>query len=934
MTARVRRAPESGARPTGIVTFLFSDIEGSTARWEREPDAMAVALARHDALVRENVEACGGYVFKTIGDAFCVAFNRTRDAIGAAVATQRALSGESWPAQADIAARMAIHTGSFEERDGDYFGPTVNRVARLLVVGHGGQVLVSGAAADLLQDDLPPQIELRDLGQHVLKDLARPEHIYQLVGPGLPEVFPALRSLDELQNNLPRQLTSFVGRNRELSDIAALIETSPLVTLVGPGGVGKTRCAVQTGADLLDGTGDGVWMVELALVSGPGLVANAIARAFGVREVPNRPVIDSLLAYLRRKRVLLILDNCEHVIGEVRSVTSEILRMCPDVRILATSREALAIAGERVYNLPTLSLPNGKAQLASSEVLGCDAGMLFLDRARAIDPRFAVTDESAPYIAEICRRLDGIPLAIELAAARIRMLAPRQLAQKLDERFRILTSGDRAALPRQQTMRATIDWSYDLLSKEERAIFRSLSIFAGDFALDSAIAVCSRAGLGENAVLDALTSLVDKSLVQTESSDEQMRYLLLESTRQYARERLEEHGESDATALDHASAYLDLAEEIERLRGRMPDREWTAIAEPEIENWRTALTWSLDSREYIEIGQRLACALRRVWSSLGAPEGRRWLHTARERASKEIPPLIAAKLDLAEAQIAGALGQYKAMLVAAEAALERYETLGDALGATEAQHAAASALAFLGRVPEGEERLKAALTVARALGEQRLTGLILQSLAVARQIEGDAPAARTLFAEALVIFNAIGAERQRATVSADLAELEFHGGDAAKALTFAREALAALREQRDRRRSALQLGNIAAYLNTLGRHDEARAAAREALEAASETQGDVFVAFALQHLAAVAALRAYPDPSLQRDALVRAACLLGYVTARLETLESDREYTEQYEYDAAIASLRGTFSAEDLDKHLKDGAVWNEERAVAEASDI
>ena len=422
---------------------------------------MSAALARHDALMRKTLEEHGAYIFKTMGDAFCAAFAHPQDASIAASDAQRALAAEDFSAVEGVPVRIALHTGVADERDGDYLGPAVNRVARLLAIGHGGQVLVSGTAAELLRAEMPQHFGLRDLGIHRLKDLAHPERVFQLIGPQLIEEFPALRSVDAFPNNLPLQLTSFVGREDEVAQIKRLLQRHRLVTLVGTGGGGKTRCAIQVGADLLESFGDGVWLVDLAPISDASLVTAEIARAIGVREVPNRPLLDALLAYCKRQSLLLICDNCEHVIGEARAVLAAILRECPEVRILATSRESLNIAGEQAFRLPSLPVPPAVETITAQTTLGYAAVALFTDRAHAADDRFALTDDNAPYVAEIVRQLDGIPLAIELAAARAKVLSPQRLAQKLDARFRLLTGGDRSALPRQQTLRATIDWSFD-----------------------------------------------------------------------------------------------------------------------------------------------------------------------------------------------------------------------------------------------------------------------------------------------------------------------------------------------------------------------------------------------------------------------------------------------------------------------------------------
>src|SRR5580658_1756013 len=607
----------TSARPGGTVTFLFTDIEGSTQRWERRPDAMGVALARHNALVRDAIESHGGYVFKTVGDAFCCAFGMATTALAAARAAQQALSEEDFSSVDGLLVRMALHTGHVEERDGDYLGSAVNRAARLLAIGHGGQVLVSRAAADLVQDAMPPQSDLRDLGAHRLKDLTRAERVYQLVAPGLIESFPALRSIEHMPNNLPQQITSFVGRENELPEIEALLEQHRLVTLVGAGGSGKTRCAIQTGAELLDRFVDGVWLIDLAPLSDPSLVVAEIAQTLGVREVPNHPLLATLLTFLEPRRLLLILDNCEHVIDDVRRVVAGILRGGAGTNVLATSRENLSIAGEHVFRLPSLSLPA--------------AMTLFTDRARAADARYALADENARFVSDICRRLDGLPLAIELAAARVKVLSPQQLAQRLDERFRVLTGGDRSALPRQQTLRATVDWSFDLLDERERALFRRLSFFAGGWTLQAAAAVCSDEGTADDLeMLDSLSALVDKSLVSTEEHDDDRRYRMLFSVREYALERLREANEAEITARRHARFYAELVRELQPLVDALEDAQWRRQLGPEIDNLRAAIEWTIFQGSDGAVGLSLLADME--WPELitNAQEALRWYEHATE----------------------------------------------------------------------------------------------------------------------------------------------------------------------------------------------------------------------------------------------------------------------------------------------------------------
>ncbi len=922
------------ALPTGTVTFLFSDIEGSTARWEAAPEAMEPALTRHDALLRSAIEEHRGYVFKTVGDAFCAAFANARDAVAAALNAQRALAAEDFTAVEGLRVRMALYAGNATEREGDYFGPTVNRVARLLAIGHGGQVLVSGACAELVRNDPPHQCDLRDLGAHRLKDLAQPEHVYQLVAEGLPEMFPVLLSLDHLSNNLPAQLTSFVGRDDVVAEIEALLERHRFVTLVGSGGTGKTRCAIQVGAELLDGSNDGVWLAELAPISDPSLVVSTIGRALNLQESPSRPMLETLLTYLKRRRLLIILDNCEHVIEEARAVVGTILRGCSDVQIIATSREPLNIAGEEAYRVPSLAVPSlavtstGTPPLEQFTRYG--AVQLFADRALSGDKRFILSDENAQYVGEICRRLDGIPLAIELAAARLKILSPQQLTKMLDERFRVLTGGDRSALPRHQTMRALIDWSYDLLTAEERTLFRQLSIFAGGFTLQTATAVCGGDGIGELEMLDLVSSLVDKSLVHAERGGDEMRYHLLESTRQYARERLVEAGEENAVARAHAAAFLALGEELNRVFDTSPERAWLARAEPELDNFRAALGWALEARGDVLLGQRLAGALRPAWSRFAAAEGQRRVRAARDAADTETPAAVRGALDLAEAALATALSQPKTARALAERALTVYHDVDDPLRGAQARHLLGRALVNLGDVEEGEAVLTVALAEARALGVRSVIGDVLQSLAVARNHSGDVAGARPLFAEAMALFRSVDAERVVSHIAGNLAEAEFHEGNVEEALRLEHEALDGYRAFNHALGEAIALGNIAAYLTALGRYEEGRTSGRAGLAAARRAHWETGVTWGLQHLAAIAALRPASTERRGEDR-PRAARLMGYADARLAATEALREYTERQEYERTIAALRDALGAEQFDTLATEGRAWTEEHGVAEA---
>jgi predicted ATPase/class 3 adenylate cyclase len=920
------------------VTFLFTDIEGSTKRWERYGDAMQVAMRRHDAILRDAIETNDGLVFKTIGDAFCAIFTRADAALAAALAAQRSLSNEDFSDVDGILVRMALHTGTADERDDDYFGPAVNRVARLLAIGHGGQVLVSGAASEMLREQLPGDVALRDMGVHHLKDLIEPEPVHQAIAPDLRSDFPPLLSLDAQPNNLPRQLTSFVGRDAELNEVCGLLREQRLVTLLGPGGIGKTRLAVHVGTALLKRFRDGVWLAEFAAIADGALVPNIVAAAAGVQESPNQPMIETLVGFLKNKEALLILDNCEHVIAEAATATDAIVHGCPRVSIVATSRESLRVDGEREYRLSPLPTARQAEAVTAESAIAYGSVALFVDRAKAANPRFELTDENASTVAAICRRLDGIALAIELAAARVKVLSVRAIAERLAERFRILTGGSRNALPRQQTLRALIDWSYDLLDERERNVFRKLAVFAGDFSLASAAAVCAGGSCedGENDAdtLDIIASLIDKSLLQADDAAGETRYHLLESMRDYARAKLDECGESEAALLAHATAYAELAERVEAAWDALSDRQWNALAEPELENWRAALDWTLGRNGNVELGQRLAAALSPVWSSIAPAEGRRWIGTALSAADGSTPSQNIARLEISNAHLALLGMQYNAALSAAGRALRLSSELQDAHGIATAQLFAGGASVLRGEPAEATALLQSALDQFRSSGARRPVAAALLYQAWSQSIAGDADGSRRLFGEALEVFRAIGATRPAAQVAHVLAEAEFQAGDVAVAIRFANEALATARAESDQDSVILDLCNLSAYLVKIGEWELAASHAREALGLARERDFVVAVTYALQHLAAVGALRP-PEPGGEPlESRRRAARLLGFVDARFDRLEIRREFTEQQEYDRVIAALDRELGSTKSAELLSQGGALTEASAFVEAMGV
>lgn len=592
------------------MTFLFTDIAGSTRLWEDHGDAMAATLNRHDEVMREAVEAFDGYLVKSTGDGALAAFSDVRDALRAAVSAQQTFADPGWDGKLALKVRTAIHTGTATERDGDYFGPVLNRAARLLAIGHGGQLLLSNSAASLARDVLDDGYRLIDLGEHRLRDLSRTERIFQLVVPDLGHDFPPLRSLDRVPTNLSEQLTSFVGRDRELREIGALLRAHRLVTITGVGGVGKTRLALQLAAEVSTWNTDGVWVCELASAETDQMMVEVMGAVLGVPARGSLSRCESIVEFLRTKKVLLVVDNCEHLLDAVATVVTAILRECPSVTVLATSREGLGVEGERLWPLRSLSLaPVGASD---DEVAASDAVSLFVDRALGADPGFArgSAPGSTTAVAEICRRLDGIPLAIELAAARTAALSTSEIATLLDERFRLLTRGRRGAVDRHQTLRATVDWSYSLLSESERLLFDRLGVFPGSFDARAAGMVAAGDGVDAFAVIDLLTELVAKSmLVADRSADDTIRYVLLETLRDYALEHLALRGETDDLRRRHAAHYAAVAEHMGPGLLSPDEVVWRDRVGLELDNLRAAVDWSLESEGDEELAFRIIAAL-------------------------------------------------------------------------------------------------------------------------------------------------------------------------------------------------------------------------------------------------------------------------------------------------------------------------------------
>lgn len=891
-----------GQLPTGTVTFLFSDVEGSVKLWEREPEGMRLALRRHDELIEWLARRHNGAVVRPRGEGdsrFCV-FARATDAVAAAAALQRALQDEAWPAETPLRVRLALHTGEADLRDGDYYGSAVNRCARLRAIAHGGQTLLSDVTAGLVRDALPTGVELLDLGEYRLRDLTRPERVTALVVPGVPSNFPALRALDARPHNLPVPATRLIGREVELAALRErlLDETVRLVTLTGPGGTGKTRLALEAAAQLVDEFEDGVVVVSLAPIRDPALVPAAIAQALGVREAHDRPAMETVKDDLREKRALLVLDNFEQLLApgggdgfaaEAPRLVSELLVHCPRLKALVTSREPLRLMGEHELPVPALLAP--------------EAVRLFAERAAAVRPDFALSGQNSAAVGEICRRLDGLPLAIELAATRTAVLAPAVMLARLRGWLQLLTRGARDAAERHQTLRGAIGWSYDLLPQAEQALFRGLAVFAGGFSLEAAEAICGglatdvdhSAGSGQ-AVLDGLTSLLEKNLLVRADDATSMpnvpegRFRLLETIREFAEERLEASGEACARRRAHAACFTALAEDVfPHTRG--PDQvAWADRMDTDLENFRAALEWctapstAADETERAELGLRLAHAVHRTWLQRGR---------ARETLRR-----LGAALAQPGAQRASAA---RARALATAALLSEWQAADDEAAARLARES---------------------VDLWRALGEPEGAADPLRVLADLTRRRGDEATARAQLEESLALSRASGDRSGVRWSLEDLADLAAGAGQAARAAALYEEALTLARGDGDDH-------SVAALLRSVG---QLRVGSGDAAGAAQMLRESLGISVALRDVnCGLRCLEALGRAELATGSAVRSARLFGTSAALRETMGVAVPMDERTEYDDTLEAMRRALGRAGYEAAVSAGRALAFEAAAAEA---
>jgi predicted ATPase/class 3 adenylate cyclase/DNA-binding CsgD family transcriptional regulator len=801
--------------PAGVVTFLFTDIEGSTRRWESDAGAMRESLLAHDDMLRIAIEGHGGFLFKHTGDGVCAAFSSPRSAVEAAIAAQQRLQ---------LPVRMGIATGEAELRDGDYFGTVVNRVARLMAAGHGGQILAAESTAGLLSG-----FDLLDLGIHQLRDLSRAERVVQLCHPDLRDDFPPLRTASTVvAHNLPVQLTNFVGRGAQMTDLEKLLVDNRMVTLTGAGGAGKTRLAIEIAARIAAEFRDGLSYVDLAPVTHPGVVPVTVARALGLPDQPGRSTMDTLLRFVRDRQMLVVLDNCEHLLDASAELVVALLGAAPGLTLLATSREPIGAAGEVSWRVPSLSVAD-------------EATALFVDRARRARPDFRITNDNTTTVAEICRRLDGMPLAIELAAARVRALSLGEILDGLRDRFQLLTGGARTAVHRQQTLRASVDWSHALLSEPERVVFRRLAVFLGGFDLDAAQAVAGSGDMQRFQVLDFLALLVDKSLVVADNSGGTTRYRLLETVRQYAQEKLGESGEADAARSRHRDFYTALAALLDSPAGTDYERRLEQ-AETEIDNLRAAFAWSREHSN-VALALTLASSLQPLWMARGRiREGWAWFDTVLtdDRAyDLDVPAGVRARA-LADSALLDTWADAAASMDRAQQALLIARELNDPALLVPALTVRGLIASYSYDADVTRTYFTEALGLARTLDDRWRLSQILALQAAAATVAGDPIAARAAGEEGRDVADAIGDRFYGRQSRTSLGWAQVIQGELAEAVAQFRGLVAEAESAHDLILRSTAHQGLSYALACQGEVSAAQRAAEVTLESATEL-GEMFV---------------------------------------------------------------------------------------------
>ena len=899
--------------PTGDVTFLFTDIVGSTALWDQHPEAMTDALAEHDERIRSIVDGLDGYVFTTAGDSFAVAFESATAALASAVEIQLAMRN---PINGlDLPVRIGVHTGTATLRNGDYFGGAVNRAARISASAHAHQVVVSQPTIDQLGAVLPDDVALLDLGIHRLRGLAEPARLHQVCHPELPAEYPRLRTVEGPDDALPVQLTSFVGRTREITDVGDLVRKDRMVTLSGSGGAGKTRLAVRVAERMVADFPDGLRMAELGAVGDADVLVEEVAQRFGVTPVGGQPLLVTLTETIGAQRVLLVLDNCEQIVGPVAGLCRDLLTRCPHLHVLTTSRQRLGVTGEVVYRVPSLTLPDPDVDPGAA--MAYDAIRLFVDRARLADHAFEVTDDNIGDVVSICRHLDGIPLALELAAARLRSMSPAQIVQRLGQRFKLLTGADRTATPRQETLLNTIEWSHDLLDDAERTLFRRLGVFADDFPLEAAEGTCAGDDLDELDVLDVLAALVDKSMVATgQGTDAATRYHLLESIRQFAESRLDAADETETLRERHAEHFARSAETLQAMQRAGELAEALRRLDADEAEFRGALRFTTGTGRH-ELAGRIIGGLGYLWYAAGLyREGCDWC-----RALLDDDPA------LSDGIRAGVLHSYASVLT------------GD------------------GQSERAVEVSVEQVAIRRQLGDPERLAAALNNLGNQMVDVGDLDASSAVLDEAAALYRELGKSAELALVYCSLGYGQVVRGDYGHSEATYREALTHARDAGHAMSIAVSMSGIGRSLTYARRGDEARPHLVEARERFDELNvhpgviaGDTMLGLVARddgdRVAAarhwLAALTGSGQPWTEDekygvlqyaasviDDLPTAAVLVGAATAAYDAMAMHPPAYVVDDLAATRARLESELAAEEFGTQLRAGGRRTKDEAIA-----
>jgi predicted ATPase/class 3 adenylate cyclase len=927
--------------PSGTITFLFTDVVGSTQLWEKNSEAMQLALAEHDSILKKAIESNSGQIVKKTGDGVLAVFTTAIDALKTVVAAQRMLletsqaiknseAAQVWPLQV----RMGLHTGEAELRGGDYYGQALNRAARIMSISHGGQVLLSDITAQVAREHLPEEITFLDLGEQSLRGFIRAEHVFQVVSPGLQKEFPALLSTVTITNNLPTQLTSFIGRERELREAREILfpsgpgrepgaQGARLLTLIGPGGTGKTRLSLQLAADILPKFADGVWFIELAALADPELILQTIGSVVNVRAQIGMPLREILIDFLRAKNLLLILDNCEHLVEACAQLADELLRSAPALKIIASSREALGINGEKIYRVPSLSSPDQEQDIRAG-VEGFESIQLFVDRARSANPKFELTDKNQAFVAQICRRLDGIPLALELAAARVTVFSPEQIAARLDDRFKLLTGGSRTAMPRQQTLRALIDWSYDMLSEDERTLLRRLSVFSGGWAFEAAESTSP-----ELDVLNVMSQLVNKSLVTMDEESREPRYRLLETVRQYARDKLLESGEAAEYRNRHLAYTVQLTERAELELFGSTALNWVEKLEAEHDNLRTAFEWGME-QDLIAV-LRMGGALPYYWYRRGyETEARKWIQDALERIEALPGPegeaarrqtAVIAKAWMAASFMASSQGDTMGALAAAEKCGELARQIGDKRMLATVFIFGGSTRMMSGNSPLPDETMDEILAIARESDDPFALGMAMSSYGLSRLVKGeDITKAHQYMADGLALLKDLP-NRFGYTMSlfgmAMVARFQGRFDEARERFT---DLLPIFQEMGDRHRTNMVYSEMAHMERLEGHYEKAVSMYRDTIREWNSLGHRAAVANQLECFAFIAKIHEQSE---------RSVTLLGAAEALREKIKIPMSQIEQIEYDREVADLKANLDENEFKKFWAAGRALSMDQALA-----